>query len=127
MKPNGRRRWRKWLAHKRRRGYEPAATWGRDRERTGLARRHQGQSWAFCDLPLSADLPPTAVPAFSARSLVGMTQGARKRAARVACMGGDVQHEMPRRIWLMWWRIHRGLADLLEKAAATVPGLPRVL
>lgn len=48
-----------------------------------------------------------AVGSFSPRSLVGMSQSARKRAARVDCMGGEVKHELPRRIWMMWWRIHR--------------------
>lgn len=81
MKPNGRRRWRKWLAHKRRRRYEPAASWGRDRQRTGLARRHQGEGWAGWDLPSCLYLPASPQPTFSPRSLIGMTQGARKRAA----------------------------------------------
>lgn len=82
MKPNGRRRWRKWLANQRRHGYEPAAIWGRDKQRVGIARRHQGQGWAGCDLPTADGLPALTRRPFTPRSFVGMTMGARKRAAR---------------------------------------------
>ena len=81
MKANGRRRWRKWLASQRRRGSDPAASWGRDRRRVGLARRHQGQGWAGWDLPTADGLLALFPRPFSPRSLVGMTMGARKRAA----------------------------------------------
>lgn len=78
-KPNGRRRWRKWLARERKRGNDPAASWGLCKEKTGLARKAQGKSWAGADLPELRAVPLPSPP-WSARLLVGATMGARKRA-----------------------------------------------
>ena len=75
MKANGRRRWRKWAKRCRKQRCGEASLYSHDR--TNKTRRHYGRLmttlWA---------LPPV----FGPRSLVGMTMGARKRAAR-ACPG----------------------------------------
>lgn len=96
MKPTGRRRFRKMNARYRRRGSETV----RDVARRTSAGKARKIWWGRAPLPLHPR-------PFTPRSLVGMSMGARKRLARVDCMGGEVQREMPRRIWLMWWRIHR--------------------
>ena len=74
MKPNGRRRFRKMNARFRQRGSEVVS----ERARTTSAGKARklilNDFWGGDPLPL----PPRP---FSPRSLVGMTQGARKRAA----------------------------------------------
>ena len=98
MKPNGRRRWRKWLARQRQRGVGPAACWGLCGGRVGAARKAQGRSWAGADLPALRGLPFPVKP-FAVRKLPGMTQGARKRAAdrvAVAALGNDRAHAYTR-------------------------------
>ena len=77
-KTNGRRRWRQWLARERRRGNDPAASWGLCKEKTGLARKAQGKSWAGADLPELRAVPLLS-PSWSARSLVGASMATRKR------------------------------------------------
>ena len=77
MKPNGRRAWRKWLKSQRKHDKDSwAANIGACLGRAAYARRHRGTD-AGQGLP---DVVPTvsATP-FTARSLVGMTMGARKR------------------------------------------------
>ena len=77
MKPTGRRAWRKWLKSQRKHDKDSwAADIGVCRGRAAYARRHRGTD-AGQGLP---DVVPTvsATP-FTARSLVGMTMGARKR------------------------------------------------
>lgn len=105
MRENGRRRWRKWLARQRKHrespdggGKEPWCWW-RSPDGTGVARRHCGSAmvdglWNVEDgenhLGELPDLKVIPAPArsFTQRSLVGMTQGARKRAARVVTLSG---------------------------------------
>jgi hypothetical protein len=80
MSPNGRRAWRKWLKSQRKHDKDSwAANIGACLGRAAYARRHRGTD-AGQGLP---DVVPTvsATP-FTARSLVGMTQGARKRLYR---------------------------------------------
>jgi hypothetical protein len=80
MKPNGRRAWRKWLKSQRKHDKDSwAANIGACLGRAAYARRHRGTD-AGQGLP---DVVPTvsATP-FTARSLVGMTMGARKRLYR---------------------------------------------
>lgn len=77
MKPNGRRAWRKWLKSQRKHDKDSwAANIGACLGRAAYARRHRGTD-AGQGLP---DVVPTvsATP-FTARSLVGMPMGARKR------------------------------------------------
>ena len=77
MKPNGRRAWRKWLKSQRKHDKDSwAANIGACLGRAAYARRHRGTD-AGQGLP---DVVPTvsATP-FTARSLVGMTMGERKR------------------------------------------------
>ena len=77
MKPNGRRAWRKWLKSQRKHDKDSwAANIGACLGRAAYARRQRGTD-AGQGLP---DVVPTvsATP-FTARSLVGMTMGARKR------------------------------------------------
>ena len=98
MSPNGRRRWRKWLARQRKHrespdggGLEPWCWW-LSPEGTSRARRHRGSSmvdgqWNADGEKCLGELPDLSsmtlpAPAFAARSLVGMSQSARKRAAR---------------------------------------------
>ena len=70
MKPNGRRRWRIFARNVRQR--EPGC-FSNDSGHGALLRRH----------PDYAEMAPLPIPdpAFTARSLVGMTMGARKRKA----------------------------------------------
>ncbi len=77
MTPTGRRAWRKWLKSQRKHDKDSwAANIGACLGRAAYARRHRGTD-AGQGLP---DVVPTvsATP-FTARSLVGMTMGARKR------------------------------------------------
>lgn len=75
MKPNGRRRWRKWASKGldivsgfTARGINHPQYWNR-------WRRHRNA------VEVTGPLPPLPPREFSPRSLVGMTMGARKRAA----------------------------------------------
>ena len=82
MSPNGRRAWRKWV---RRVEHNPKLR-PPGKSISRLARegkRHLGS------------IPPTPPKPFTSRSLVGMTQGARKRAAyqaAVTALGNDRAH-----------------------------------
>jgi len=80
MSPTGRRRFRKMNRRFRQRG--PAVVRKRARKTNGGKARKMilVQWWGRDPLPL----PPKP---FTTRSLVGMTQGARKRAARQDAMG----------------------------------------
>lgn len=78
MKANGRRRWRKWLAGCRKRGDGYGADIGRCKERTAYTRRHRGSD-AGQGIPSEPPSPP-AKP-FTPRSLVGMSESAKKRRA----------------------------------------------
>ena len=86
MSPNGRRAWRKWV---RRVEHNPKLR-PPGKSISRLARegkRHLGS------------IPPTPPKPFTPRSLVGMTQGARKRAAdrvAVAALGKDRAHAYTR-------------------------------
>lgn len=123
MKPNGRRRWRKWLARERKgrmapsgRGTEPWCWWA-SCDGTRVVRRHRGGEWVTGSLPDLATMPLPARE-FSARSLCGMTQGARKRAARVEAISGDAATLalQSRKVWLLWWR--QGCLGGMPKLAA---------
>ena len=82
MSPDGRRAWRKWV---RRVEHNPKLR-PPGKSISRLARegkRHLGS------------IPPTPPKSFTSRSLVGMTMGARKRAAdrvAVAALGNDRAH-----------------------------------
>ena len=86
MSPNGRRAWRKWV---RRVEHNPKLR-PPGKSISRLARegkRHLGS------------IPPTPPKPFTPRSLVGMTMGARKRAAdrvAVAALGNDRAHAYTR-------------------------------
>ena len=88
MKPTGRRAWRKWLRSQRKHDKDSwSALLGAVRGRASYARKHRGTN-AGQGLP---EEPGTdTVRSFTARSLVGMTQGARKRRARG--LVGDLGH-----------------------------------
>lgn len=76
MKANGRRRWRrraKWLRHRTRTDWPQLLEYATDRVRASLLRIRKSRN--------SLPLPPLPPRPFSPRSLVGMSQGARKRAA----------------------------------------------
>ena len=78
MSPNGRRAWRKWV---RRVEHNPKLR-PPGKSISRLARegkRHLGS------------IPPTPPKPFTARSIVGMTMGARKRAHRAAMVGLDYE------------------------------------
>ncbi len=78
MSPNGRRAWRRWM---RRVEHNPKLR-PPGKSISRLARegkRHLGS------------IPPTPPKPFTARSLVGMTMGARKRAHRAAMVGLDYE------------------------------------
>ena len=72
MSPNGRRAWRKWV------------------RRQDLRRKHKQPKGSVCRMARQArrhlPLVPGVVPSepFTARALVGMTMGSRKRAYRAA-------------------------------------------
>ena len=104
MKPNGRRRWRKWAKSRRIKmnAHHRALYTG--------ARMRKAQPVEF------APLPP---PVFNPRSLVGMTMGARKRAARfypcagcVACTDGIESARPP----IEPWRCDLERLDLFDPA-----------
>ena len=80
MKANGRRRWRRWAANGRRRWRKWARTYRKYAKRTSDADFVAMAAWwrRHTDLEVIQPLPPRP---FSPRSLVGMTQRARKRAA----------------------------------------------
>lgn len=95
VSPNGRRRWRKWLARQRKHrespdggGLEPWCWW-LSPEGTSRARRHRGSSmvdgqWNADGEKCLGELPDLSSmtlprPAFAARSLVGMSEKAKRR------------------------------------------------
>lgn len=84
----GRRAWRKWLRSQRKHDKDSwSALLGAVRGRASYARKHRGTN-AGQGLP---EEPGTdTVRSFTARSLVGMTMGARKRRARG--LVGDLGH-----------------------------------
>jgi len=97
MKPNGRRRWRKWAKKQR--------AWIRHitGEKPARVRRgkcivcppdlYQGQMLSLWDD--TGKIPQLDPRPFASRSLVGMSMGARKRAAR-ACPGCiECHNEIP--------------------------------
>lgn len=95
MNPNGMRAWRRFARSVRRKQNRASrasrALWIAD----GTGRWYRRQQGFFKQRP--------SVPArvFSPRSLVGMTMGARKRAARIAC----VKHPFKlRRLKLLWFK-----------------------
>lgn len=83
MKANGRRRWRKWSARSRQRYRRTAKREGYKLHPDEL-KKHKGVH--LKERKVCGILPPLHAREFSARSLCGMTQGARKRAARI-CPG----------------------------------------
>ena len=86
MKPNGRRAWRKWLNRRRRNFYKMARLLPK-RERTNGEPTTRQQAWIYrgpvkkrARKGLTGAGPRISTPKlFTARSLVGMTMGARKR------------------------------------------------
>jgi uncharacterized membrane protein len=101
VSPNGRRRWRKACRRTRQReGSSYSAA---------VARRN-------CKRPgFDRELPPLPRPAFAARSLVGMSQSARKRAARKClpssthaeeCYKGTVAPH-GKRAYVKWFHVPR--------------------
>lgn len=85
-----------------------AARFGRRHYREGAPHNN---GIHFCPAPLPSR-------EFSARSLCGMTQGARKRAARVEAISGDAATLalQSRKVWLLWWR--QGCLGGMPKLAA---------
>lgn len=77
---NGRRRWRKWARKVReedaRRSWPPGFIWSF--ASAGYLRRHNANGYAVPRSLVVAELP---APAFTARSLCGMTESAKKRKA----------------------------------------------
>lgn len=91
MKANGMRAWRKaakrWRRTQNRANRKNGVAWIND----GDGRWYRRQRAFFAQRPVIEPRP------FSPRSLVGMTQGARKRAAR-RCPGCiECKHEIPQR------------------------------
>lgn len=93
MKANGRRRWRKNLYRLRRKTCRELSREDAETHPVSYCRRH-------CELAWTQDPSPLPAREFSARSLCGMSMGARKRAARLACVG----HPFRRRVKLVWFK-----------------------
>lgn len=99
MKPNGRRRWRKrakWLRHRTRTDWPQLLEYATDQVRASLLRIRKSHD--------SLPLPPLPPRPFSPRSLVGMTQGARKRAARIQCVGHPFKTKPLKLLWFRYFR-----------------------
>lgn len=93
MRPNGRRRWRKWA--KKQRAWSRGITGERPSEVRfkkfvrSPPELYQGQLLYLEPEQLAAPLPATP---FAARSLVGMTQGAKKQAGRRDALAFLLEH-----------------------------------
>lgn len=103
MKANGRRRWRKFARHVRQR--EP-----------GEFSNTSGHGALLKKQPYRAYRDPGPIPAkpFTARSLVGMTQGARKRAARYDTLKASnrtVEPSMKRYVLILFHRDYRNWTE----------------
>ena len=91
MSPNGRRAWREWV------------------RRQDLRRKHKQPKGSVCRMARQARrhiplVPGVVLPKFiTARSLVGMSQSARKRAARIACVGHRFRSRRLKLVWFTGW------------------------
>lgn len=86
MKSNGRRAWRRWLKGQRKRGEGWGADIGRCPERARYTRRHRNTD----QVPEAVSVP---VHYFSPRSLVGMSNSAKKRLARIDWLSLDSEND----------------------------------
>ena len=91
MIPNGRRAWRKWV------------------RRQDLRRKHKQPKGSVCRMARQARrhlplVPGVVLPKpLTTRSFVGMSQSARKRAARIACVGHRFRSRRLKLVWFKGW------------------------